>query len=204
MIIILIIAVIIAATVLIGRGLSSAQFTKEVKTLFSESGKASDNKFKYNQIQHLPEPVQKYFRHVMKEGQPYISYVRLKHGGLFKTDTEKGWININGEQYFTTEKPGFIWRGVTSVFSARDMYLSGKGRLVVSLFSIFKITGGQGEKYDHGELLRWLAESVWFPTNLLPNENLQWTAVDSLSAQLNFKYKEFSLSYLVHFNPFCS
>ncbi len=39
-------------------------------------------------------------------------------------------FNIKGEQYATTEKPGFIWKGATSMFIASDMYIADKGRLV--------------------------------------------------------------------------
>jgi hypothetical protein len=86
------------------------------------------------------------------------------------------------------------------MFTANDQYISDRGKLIVSLFSVLKIAGGEGKKYDHGELLRWLAESVWFPTNLLPNGNLQWKPIDSLTAQLTFTYNSLSLLYLVSFN----
>ncbi|MBC7567446.1 MAG: hypothetical protein H7223_10845, partial [Pedobacter sp.] len=66
--------------------------------------------------------------------------------------------------------------------------------------SLFKVVNGKGEKYNQGELLRWLSESVWFPTNLLPSENLQWIPIDSLSAKLIFNYKGLSLFFKVNFN----
>jgi hypothetical protein len=80
------------------------------------------------------------------------------------------------------------------------MFIEGKGRLFVLLFSIFKIADEKGEKYDQGELLRWLGESIWFPTNLLPNKNLQWFPIDNLSAKLTFNYNNLSLFYIVRFN----
>jgi hypothetical protein len=86
------------------------------------------------------------------------------------------------------------------MFTARDMYIADKGQLVVSLFSLFNIVNGQDEKYNQGELLRWLGESVWFPTNLLPNNNLQWTPIDSSSAKLTYNYKGLSVFYIVSFN----
>lgn len=200
MLIILIILGLLIVAVIAGKILLTVQFNKEVTALFSQSKNISGKTFQYSQLENLPVPVQRYFRHVMKEGQPYISYARLTHGGKFKTDPKKAWVNIKGEQYFTTEKPGFIWKGSTAMFTARDMYISDKGRLVVSLFSLLKIADGKGEKYDQGELLRWLGESVWFPTNLLPHENLEWTPVDNQTARLNFKHNGLSISYLVSFN----
>ena len=84
----------------------------------------------YKAIADLPEPVQRYFKHVLKDGQPYSSYVRLTYDGLFKMSLNKDWIKIKGEQYFTTENPGFIWKGTTSMFVARDMYIADNGRLI--------------------------------------------------------------------------
>jgi len=202
MIIIIIIFVITIPVIslFIGQISISKQFNKEVKELFSQSEYISDKRFSYEQISGLPEPVQLYFKHVLKEGQPYISYVRLSHDGYFKPDQKKDWVEIEGEQYFTSKKPGFIWKARTSLFTVRDMYISGKGRIIVSLFSFFKIVNGEGPDYNQGELLRWLGEGVWFPTNLLPNEHLEWTPIDSESAGLTFNYNGLSLFYKVSFN----
>jgi len=191
---------IIVIAILTGKIILSNQHSKEVTELFSLSEDISNRTFNYQQLAGLPEPVQRYFKHVLKDGQPYISYVRLIHDGQFKTNPKKDWIDIKGEQYFTTEKPGFIWEGKTAMFIARDMYLANKGRLVVTLLSLFKIVDGQGESFNQGELLRWLGESVWFPTNLLPSENLQWSPIDSSSAKLTFDYNDISVSYDVNFN----
>jgi len=175
-------------------------FNKEVKALFSQSRDKSTQLFHKNQLDTLPEPVQRYFGRILKDGQPYISYARIKHVGQFKTGIDKDWINIKGEQYATTEKPGFIWKGTTSRFVARDMYISDKGRLVVSLFSLFNVVDAKGEQYDQGELLRWLGESVLYPTNFLPCERLHWIPIDSQTAKLTYDYKCFSLFFKITFN----
>ena len=198
-IILFLICIIIIAPI-VGSIILADQFNKQVSELFTLSKNNSAKVFSYQQLSNLPEPVQRYFKHVLTNGQPYISYIRLTHDGQFKSGLKKDWADIKGEQYYTTENPGFIWKGKTSLFTARDMYIAGKGRLIVSLFSLLSIVNAQGEKYNQGELLRWLGESVWFPTNLLPDENLQWTPIDSLSAKLIFNYKGLSLFYIVRFN----
>ena len=184
---------------LVGKASLNSNFKKDVSKLFSLSGDISEKTFSYKQLEGLPEPVQRYFRYALKEGQPYISYVRLKYNGTFKPAEDKKWTSIKGEQYFTAENPGFLWKGKTSLFTARDMYIGGKGKLVVSLFSLFKVVDEQGHHIDQAELLRWLGESVWFPTNLIPGENLQWTAIDSAKAKVTFNYNGISVYYIVHF-----
>ena len=87
--IILSLIALIIITLLVGKFLLSKQFHKEVSELFSQSKNISNKIFNYEQLSGLPEPVQRYFKHVLKEGQPYISYVRLKHNGQFKNNTRK-------------------------------------------------------------------------------------------------------------------
>jgi hypothetical protein len=200
MIILLSVVSLILMVLIIGRIHLSLKFGGEVKELFSQSKSISDQRYHKTQIDGLPEPVQWYFNHTLKDGQPYISYARIKHVGQFKTGIDKNWINITGEQYATTEKPGFIWKGTTSMFVARDMYLSNKGRLVVLLLSLIKVVDAQGAQYDQGELLRWLGESVLYPTNFLPGERLQWLPIDAQTANLTYNYNGLSLFFKMTFN----
>lgn len=200
MIIIISIVGFIALLLVIGKINFAIRFNSQVKRIFSQSGKNSNPPFSEKKLKGLPEPVQRYFKHVLKEGQQIISYVRLTHDGQFKSGVDKKWMNITGEQYFSTEKPGYIWKGTTAMFTARDFYISDRGGLIATLFSLFNVVDASGGSFDQGELLRWLAESVWFPTNLLPSERLQWTPIDANSASLTFKYKTLSLPFLIRFN----
>jgi hypothetical protein len=179
---------------------SFVQFNNKIKKLFSLSKIIKAKTFSHQQLSDLPEPVQRYFKYVLKEGQPYISYAAITHDGEFKTGLKKDWIKIKGEQYATTEKPGFIWKGSTAMFTAYDMYIADKGKLVVSLLSLINIVNANGAHYNQGELLRWLGESILYPTNLLPSDRLQWLTIDAKSAKLTFDYQELSLFFLISFN----
>lgn len=187
-------------TLIIGKINLFIKFSKRIKELFAQSKNISDQRFYKNQLDNLPEPVKRYFNHILKEGQPYISFARIKHDGQFKSGLEKGWMNIKGEQYATTEKPGFIWKGTTTMFVAQDMYIADKGRLIVSLFSLFNIINVKGEQYNQGELLRWLGESILYPTNFLPSDKLNWFPIDDKTAKLTFDYNGLSLFFKITFN----
>ncbi|MET3980265.1 hypothetical protein ABIB62_002394 [Mucilaginibacter sp. UYP25] len=93
-------------SILIKRIRAANEFEQEVVELFALRDSLSDQAFSYAQLVGLPEPVQAYFRHVLKEGEPYINYVRLKHNGQFKTGLNNKWVDIVGEQYFTVKNPG--------------------------------------------------------------------------------------------------
>ena len=200
MLIIEIIIVLLLLPLIIGRIVLYMQFKREVKQLFGESLSNSHQCFSYSELEGLPEPVQRYFKHVLKDGQTCISSARLTHDGCFKPNLEKGWVTIIGEEYFTVYKPGFVWKGNTNLFTARDMFIADKGRLVISLLSLIKIADAKGDTYNQGELLRWLSESVWFPTNLLPNDRLRWEAIDMHTAKLTFDYNGLSINLIVTIN----
>ena len=198
-ILVLIIIVAVGAP-MAGKYFVNAQFKIEVGQLFNNRENVPVKQFTHEQLDGLPVPVQKYFKHVLMEGQPPVQSMRMLQDGQFKTDLKKGWIHLQGEQYVTTYKPGFVWKGKTFMFTARDMYLSGKGKLIVDLFSIYRLQKGEGPKFDEGELLRWLGESVCYPTNLLPQDNLYWLPINDNSAQLIYNNQGMLLSYKVFFN----
>jgi hypothetical protein len=176
------------------------QFSSDVRQLFRNSGHHAGKVFDAGQLTNLPDPVQRYFKLVLKNGQPYINRVRLKHIGGMKTGLDKKWVKISGEEYFTASNPGMIWKGQTRWFTAIDSLVNGKGKLSVRLLSLWKIADHQNPEYTQGELLRWLGESVWFPTNLLPSENLSWTAIDRNHARLDFAIGNCAVGYRVSFN----
>lgn len=77
MIVTTIIVGLLIVTLMVGKLNLSVQFNKQVKQLFSQSENTSDKKFHHEQLVGLPEPVQRYFNNVLKEGQPYISSARI-------------------------------------------------------------------------------------------------------------------------------
>ena len=52
-----------------------------------------------------------------------------------------------------------------------------------------------------GALQRYLAESVWFPTALLPSEGLRWTPVDEAHARATLTDHGISVTLEFEFAP---
>ncbi|QDA61061.1 DUF6544 family protein [Hymenobacter jejuensis] len=188
------------AGIVLGRKAAARRLRRDVERLFAQLTDVSTRIYHESQLEGLPAPVQRYFRHVLRDGQPYLRGLRLRHGGQFKTDLEGDWIDIKGEEYLVADPPGFIWQGTTRQFIARDEYVGGRGSLTVRLLGAVPIMRGAGPHYDQGELLRWLGESTWLPTNLLPSERVSWAAVDDQSARLTLTHEGQTVAYLVRFN----
>lgn len=185
---------------LAGRWLVARQTHRDVAHLFSLAGPGPVQIYDPTQLANLPAPVQRYFRHVLKPGQPYLRTIRLRHDGQFKTDLKKDWMSITGEEYFLANQPGYIWIGHTTWFSACDQYVAGRGSLTARLLGVLPVVRGSGPSYDQGELLRWLAEAVWFPTSLLPGGRAIWAAVDADSATLTLTDYGQTVSCRMDFN----
>lgn len=181
-------------------GILSFNIAAKTKVLFDNSRLKDKHKFHNHSIAHLPDIVQRYFKYALKEDHPYLNFLRLKFDGKFKIEKDKNWTDISGEQYFRADPPGFLWVGKTKLFEAFDSYIDSKGQLAVYLFGFIRIVKKEGKTIDQAELLRWLGESVWMPTNLLPNKYLSWSPIDKLSARLTMQHDKLQVSYTVKFN----
>jgi hypothetical protein len=77
----------------------------------------------------------------------------------------------------------------------RDAYVAGSASLRAALFSLIPVaTADDGPELRAGALQRYLAESVWFPTALLPSDRLTWSAIDASHARATLNDGEVTVS----------
>ena len=159
------------------------------------------------ELEGLPAPVQRYFRTVLKEGQPLVAAVIAEHTGTFNmSETGEQWKSFHSKQRVITKRPGFVWDariqmapGITVY--VHDAYIGGEGILTAKLFGLVSLVNLRGTpEVAQGELLRFFAEAAWYPTALLPSQGVQWEAVDDTSAKATLKDGETALTILFRFN----
>jgi hypothetical protein len=182
-----------------------SQVDNEITALYSSSGSFANKNYHSTQLAGLPEPVQRYFGYSLKEGQKYISYARLKQGGLYRPSQSLDWMSIEAEEYFSTKNPGYLWyaqiRPISYTWlSARDTYSQSKGNVLTKLFSGVTVANSEGNETDQGAMIRWLSEAVWYPTALLPSENMRWEGIDNRSAKAFFSDRGRTVAGIFHFN----
>lgn len=160
-----------------------------------------------SELDGLPAPVQRYFQAVLSEGQPIVSQVRVTHTGTFNmSETGEQWKPFTSTQRVTTRPPGFVWNGRIAMMPGlpvrvHDAYVAGEGILHASLFGLITLADMRGTPaMDEGELIRYLAETAWYPTALLPSQGVQWEAVDDASARASLQDGETRVSLLFHFD----
>jgi hypothetical protein len=140
----------------------------------------------------LPEPVRRYAEHTLAARAAPVRYVRLRHGGSFRTALGGPWLPARGLEYFAAEPPGFVWWGRVRLapgvwFDARDCSVGGSGSMHVKVASTFTIIDSEGPEIDQGALVRLLGEMVWFPSALFDPRFVTWHAVDERSARATLR-----------------
>lgn len=82
-----------------------------------------------------------------------------------------------------------------------DMYKNGEGAFRAELASTFSVADEQGSaELSSGELMRYLAETVWFPTALLPGQGVEWGAIGDRSSRATIQDGDTRVSMVFHFN----
>ncbi|NOY77028.1 MAG: hypothetical protein GXO76_04070 [Calditrichaeota bacterium] len=150
-------------------------------------------------IAALPSVVQKYLRYTNIVGKEKIKTVRLKQGGGFRLKPERDFKNMKAVQYFNVDSMEFYWRGKISVITATDRFIDGKGDLTVKLLGFIRVAHAEGLKVDQGEILRFLAEGVWFPS-VFVNDYIRWQAIDDRAARATITRDGLSASATFFFN----
>lgn len=158
------------------------------------------------ELSGLPVPVQRYFRTALTDGQRIVTGVTLTQSGTFNLSaTAAQWKPFTATQRFTTACPGFVWDARIMMFPlvpvrVVDAFVDGQGLLQPAILGLFDMgtQRGRGE-IARGELMRHFAESIWFPTALLPSQGVTWTAVDDSAANATMTDGPVSVTLLFSF-----
>lgn len=158
-------------------------------------------------LKDIPAPVAKYFHRVLSQGQPVIRLARIQQSGTLRADTHsERRMPFEATHTVSPLAPGFVWNARVSVFPLlhiriQDAYKAGKGSGKVILASAFPISFASGNpEMNSGALHRYLAESVWYPTALLPSDRLRWTAIDGNKALATLTDRDITVSLEFWFN----
>lgn len=192
-----VLALVAAASVAVivgARKYGTARWRAKSETLLARLNAAllprASTRYDARDLDRLPEPVRKYLRSVLQDGQPVIEAVRLSQKGEFRrNDTKDGWRPLTATQVVTTRPPGFVWdarirTGPAVCAFVHDAYVAGDGILHAEALGLATVADSRGTRaMAEGELLRYLAEAAWYPTALLPSQGVRWEAIDDSSAK---------------------
>ncbi len=179
----------------------------EAARIDEQARSPSPARYDSRELDGLPAPVQRYFRAVLKDGQPIITAVTIDMAGTFNlSPTGEQWKPFASRHRAITRRPGFLWDARISMLPGVtvrvvDSYISGRGLLraaIQGLFTVADVSGGGEIARD--EFMRFFAEMAWYPTALLPSQGVRWEAVDDRSANATVVDGPLTLTLLFRFN----
>ncbi|MBO8129159.1 MAG: hypothetical protein H0Z39_08185 [Peptococcaceae bacterium] len=177
---------------------------KEVRELFNSNVENKDEIIQKADLEMLPLCVQKWLEYSQVIGKERIRTVRLKQKAVMRMKEGQPWMPTEAEQYFTIDEPGFIWKAKVKAapllhIVGRDKYYEGKGNMLIKIPSLITVADSKGKELDQGTLLRYLAETVWFPTAAL-SSYITWEEIDANSAKATMSYRGVTASGVFMFN----
>jgi len=200
--------VIVVAAVMLYGEFRWKSGTRELRDRLEAARLPIEPKFFHKvELNGVPAPVQRYFRAVLKDGQPIVAAVTVEHTGTFNMgEAADQWKPFTSTQRVITRRPGFDWEGRVAMMPGlpvrvHDAYIAGEGILHAAVLGLVSMVNlrGTGE-VAQGELMRFFAEAAWYPTALLPSQGVLWDAVDDHSARATIKDGDLTLTLLFRFN----
>ena len=144
---------------------------------------------------------------MLKDRQPLIATATFELAGTINmSETGENWKPFTSWQRAVIHRPGFLWNGRVALFpgvaaNVHDSYIAGVGTLHAALLGLFTVAQVQGGgEIARGELMRYFAEMVWYPTALLPSQGVHWEAVDDRSANATLVDGPVTLTLLFRFD----
>ncbi len=159
--------------------------------LIASATAAATVRYSEAEIDGLPTPVARYFRAVLKDGQPVVERARVSWGGRFnvgKPGANK-WTPFTAEQDFVPGAPGFVWNariamGLGMHTLVRDAFVDATGSMQAKILGLVTLADSHGtEALALAALQRYLGEAAWFPTALLPSQGVRWEPIDGARAR---------------------
>jgi hypothetical protein len=160
----------------------------DVQALFAQASTSGAGVVTEEMLAGLPEPVRRYLTYTGIVGKPLVRTVYLRQQGKMRPGPGQPWIPLAAEEYYSVRPPGFVWDGTMHlgplpIGRARDIYLHGKGHMLVKAASLFTVVDAKGQEMDQGSMMRYLSEMIWFPSAFL-GDNVSFEAVDESSVRV--------------------
>lgn len=134
-------------------------------------------------VDALPAAAARYMRFAGVPGHPRDRSFRARLRGRFRPDADAPWQAMDALQY-NGAPPAIArifhmrlrMRGLP--VQGRDLYLDGRGRMVIRPLDLFTVSDGRGPEFDLGELVTWLNDAVMLAPSMLLSPAVAWAAVD--------------------------
>jgi len=185
------------AAVLIGKWEFNKQIDSELESLSvnNEAADINNQKIEEEDLESLPDPVNKWLKNSGVIGKNKISSANLKQSGKMKLEPgQEEWFKPKAEQLITLNEPGFLWQVDLNMMpviktKGRDLFQKGDASMLIKVAYLLPVVDQQANaKINESALHRFLLELPWYPTAAL-NNYLSWERIDATTARVTMDYQ---------------
>lgn len=158
------------------------------------------------QVSGLPAPVARFLAASVSPDRQVRAVVLDTAGEFLMAPGPRGWKPFRAHQRFNAVAPGFVWDATISMapfvpVNVRDAYVGGRGEMVARVAGLYAPVNESGSKeLAEGQLVRYLAEMMWFPSALEPGHGVTWTPIDDHRAMAHLEDSSLKVSLQFTFN----
>jgi len=160
---------------------------------------------KSEDFKNLPNLIRLYLQKAIKNKESSTKLSTITFEGKVKNHPNSKWNEFNSTLYFSTISPHFvqisdvyendpIWNRIT------DTYINGLASTETKLLTSISLNSFVGIKLNRSYLVLYLMESIFAPTSLLPNLNIQWKYNTSNSVVATIWDKNVEATAVFYFN----
>ncbi|QNO14215.1 hypothetical protein HYG86_05230 [Alkalicella caledoniensis] len=193
LIIIIAIVILIIIVFSVGKRQMSKRIDTEIGNLIKDI-ETFDRKITHQDLEELPEPVQKWLEKVGVVGKEHIQSVHFMQTGKMRLNPDQSWMVPQAEQYVNVQNPGYLWHVDLPMMpilntKGKDLFFEGNGQMEVRIGHLIPVVNEKSNyKLNESSLGRFLLELPLYPTASL-NDYISWEDIDKNSAKAIMKYK---------------
>jgi hypothetical protein len=179
-------------------------YIKEVKQ-FMLTAEYIQKLFAEHDIEHLPQPVQKYFRYCGFIGQPKSDCAQIVWDqSHIRMRPNQKMMRLKTYQHNFVSEPSrlaYMRANMLGVipFEGRDKYHNGQGHMLGTLARMIKIFDQKDLEIAQGGAIVLLAESLLLPLYAI-QPYIHWEPIDEFTAKARFIHKDVDVGGTFHFN----
>ena len=141
-------------------------------------------------LEHLPDPVQRYLRMVGAVGQPRVRNYRVRMHGRIRTDREGRWMPLAAEQYNFVDPPARHFYLNASMFAipvqGYHRYAGSSASMRVKAAALVPVATASGAEMTQGETVTLFNDMCVMAPATLIDRAIAWEASDARMARARF------------------
>ena len=185
--------------------LKSTFLKDEIELVFQKNSNVKAISFKSTNFSMLPAVVKNYLKKSVSDISDPPQYSQYTVFGRKKENQSSEWIDFTAQNYYSATTPEFVKNIETQNYfplwvTTVEKYIDNKASINSHLISSIPVYDFTGSKLKRSYLVLYLLESVFCPTALFPNMNVQWSPIDNSKARATIWDEDLNATAIFHFN----